>query len=104
MIQPQPSSWIYFYLADLGKAIGQFASSDRIRILDYGCGGSSYRSFFQIASTYGPTQRPAQNWIICWEKILLSPQQMAILTWFSLRRFSSKCQTLLTTLWNVFAS
>jgi hypothetical protein len=42
---PQDNS-LYLHLIDLRKAIGSFGTSDQISILDYGCGGSPYRSLF----------------------------------------------------------
>ena len=43
---PPQTSRIYLNSLDLCEAIRQFGSSEKIRILDYGCGGSPYRDFF----------------------------------------------------------
>jgi len=43
---PPPTSPVYLHSLDLCEAIRQFGSSEKIRILDYGCGGSPYRDFF----------------------------------------------------------
>jgi SAM-dependent methyltransferase len=45
-LDPDPSGTFYLHLADLREAIDQFGTSEKIRILDYGCGGSPYRSLF----------------------------------------------------------
>jgi hypothetical protein len=45
-LHPRASNSCYLHLADLREAIGLFGTSKRIRILDYGCGGSPYRSLF----------------------------------------------------------
>ena len=46
-LQPRASSSLYLHLADLRESIGLFGTSERIRILDFGCGGSPYRSLFR---------------------------------------------------------
>jgi SAM-dependent methyltransferase len=45
-LQPRARSAFYLHLADLREAVGLFGTPERIRILDYGCGGSPYRSLF----------------------------------------------------------
>jgi len=45
-LQPRPENLFYLHLVDLRKALGAFETSKPIRILDYGCGGSPYRSLF----------------------------------------------------------
>jgi len=45
-LHPRASSPFYLHLVDLREAVGLFGTSERIRILDYGCGGSPYRSLF----------------------------------------------------------
>jgi SAM-dependent methyltransferase len=40
----------YLHLSDLRLALDKVVSSEQIRILDYGCGGSPYRSLFPNAS------------------------------------------------------
>lgn len=46
-LHPRASNPLYLHLADLREALNLFQTSERIRILDYGCGGSPYRSLFQ---------------------------------------------------------
>jgi SAM-dependent methyltransferase len=43
---PRANRPFYLHLADLREAIGVFKTSDQISVLDYGCGGSPYRSLF----------------------------------------------------------
>ena len=45
-LHPRVDRPFYLHLADLRQAIGVFETSDQISILDYGCGGSPYRSLF----------------------------------------------------------
>lgn len=45
-LDPQPGCKLYLHLSDLRLALGQMASEKTLRILDYGCGGSPYRSLF----------------------------------------------------------
>ena len=45
-LNPNKNGYYYLHLIDLLKAITPFASSKAISILDYGCGGSPYRSLF----------------------------------------------------------
>jgi SAM-dependent methyltransferase len=45
-LHPRTSGSLYLHLADLREAIGLFSSTAKIRVLDYGCGGSPYRSLF----------------------------------------------------------
>jgi SAM-dependent methyltransferase len=45
-LHPRVNTSFYLHLADLREAIGLFGTSQKIRILDYGCGGSPYRSLF----------------------------------------------------------
>lgn len=46
-LHPRASTAFYLHVADLRKALDPFQTSERIRILDYGCGGSPYRSLFR---------------------------------------------------------
>jgi SAM-dependent methyltransferase len=59
-LNPRPGGCFYLHLADLREAIGQFENSGKIRILDYGCGGSPYRSLFRnseyIRADFTPCQ------------------------------------------------
>lgn len=48
---PKPEDPLYLHLADLIQALRTARPSSGGRMLDYGCGGSPYRSLFQ-ASTY----------------------------------------------------
>jgi len=45
-LNPKPSEYYYLHLVDLRQALVPYASTKAIRILDYGCGGSPYRSLF----------------------------------------------------------
>ncbi|NDD53760.1 class I SAM-dependent methyltransferase [bacterium] len=48
-IQPKAEDSLYLHLADLRQALQSVATDAPIRILDYGCGGSPYRSLFPKA-------------------------------------------------------
>lgn len=48
-LTPTPGAKLYLHLADLRQAIGMAASEMPVRILDFGCGGSPYRSLFPNA-------------------------------------------------------
>ena len=43
---PDPSGFSYLHLVDLREAVDLHKTSEKISILDYGCGGSPYRSLF----------------------------------------------------------
>src|SRR5690242_9896294 len=45
-LHPRTNISFYLHVVDLREAIALFATSQKIRILDYGCGGSPYRSLF----------------------------------------------------------
>lgn len=47
---PAPGDPHYLILADLLAALERFASNEKIAILDFGCGGSPYRSLFPEAT------------------------------------------------------
>lgn len=49
-LSPQPDHNYYLHLSDLREALGMFASKESIKVLDYGCGGSPYRSLFPNAT------------------------------------------------------
>lgn len=46
-LYPRASASLYLHVADLREALDPFQTSERIRLLDYGCGGSPYRSLFK---------------------------------------------------------
>jgi SAM-dependent methyltransferase len=46
---PQPGEITYLHLRDLRTALDEVATTELIRILDYGCGGSPYRPLFPAA-------------------------------------------------------
>src|SRR5262245_35870312 len=46
---PQPGDSLYLHLADLRLAIDRIRTDERLAILDYGSGGSPYRSLFTNA-------------------------------------------------------
>jgi len=48
-LNPQPGQADYLHLRDLRDALEPFVSREALRILDYGCGGSPYRSLFPNA-------------------------------------------------------
>jgi SAM-dependent methyltransferase len=45
-LRPRPPDYLYLHLADLRLAVGMAANRRYARILDFGCGGSPYRSLF----------------------------------------------------------
>ncbi|MGH9545468.1 MAG: class I SAM-dependent methyltransferase [Terriglobales bacterium] len=47
---PKPGDSLYLHLADLLQALVAFGTQAPIAILDYGCGGSPYRSLFPNAT------------------------------------------------------
>jgi SAM-dependent methyltransferase len=48
-LQPDPGDVDYLHLADLRAALAAVASTAPLRVLDFGCGGSPYRSLFPNA-------------------------------------------------------
>jgi len=48
-LMPEPGDELYLHLGDLRAALGSVATDGEVRILDYGCGGSPYRSLFPRA-------------------------------------------------------
>jgi SAM-dependent methyltransferase len=52
LLEPCPGDPLYLVLSDLRIAIGGLVPPERSRILDYGCGGSPYRSLFVGDCTY----------------------------------------------------
>ena len=51
-ISPKPGETFYFHLSDLLLALKPHASDLKLRILDFGCGGSPYRSLFPNAEYF----------------------------------------------------
>src|SRR4051794_3667939 len=49
-LNPKTDQRWYLVLSDLRLALGEYASDASIEILDFGCGGSPYRSLFPRAS------------------------------------------------------
>ena len=49
-LMPEPGDELYLHLCDLRAALGSVATDGELRILDYGCGGSPYRSLFPQAT------------------------------------------------------
>jgi SAM-dependent methyltransferase len=45
-INPEPNQRWYLILSDLKRALDAFATNEALKILDFGCGGSPYRSLF----------------------------------------------------------
>ena len=48
-LEPRPGDPDYIHLSDLMVALGEYRSDEPISVLDYGCGGSPYRSLFPNA-------------------------------------------------------
>jgi SAM-dependent methyltransferase len=48
-LSPQPGDSLYLHLLDLRDALQVSATNSPVTLLDYGCGGSPYRSFFPNA-------------------------------------------------------
>src|SRR5690242_15339421 len=48
-LEPQLGDPDYLHLADLLAALSRFRTDEKLVILDYGCGGSPYRSLFPNA-------------------------------------------------------
>ncbi len=48
-LRPEPGQVDYLHLCDLREALAPFATDEPLRILDFGCGGSPYRSLFPNA-------------------------------------------------------
>lgn len=48
-LEPRPGDPLYLHLSDLRRALAEFGTSEPIGVLDYGCGGSPYRSLFPCA-------------------------------------------------------
>lgn len=44
---PQPGESLYLHLSDLALALQPYRTDDPLSVLDFGCGGSPYRSFFR---------------------------------------------------------
>ena len=49
-IAPSKSDYYYLHLSDLLQAVQAHASTNSLRILDFGAGGSPYRSLFPNAN------------------------------------------------------
>lgn len=49
-LNPSPNDVLYLHLYDLLLALEEFRSEKTISVLDYGCGGSPYRSLFPQAN------------------------------------------------------
>jgi SAM-dependent methyltransferase len=45
-LSPQPSDELYLHLADLCEGLKKISTNQNLKVLDYGCGGSPYRSLF----------------------------------------------------------
>lgn len=49
-INPRPGDPLYLHLADLHRGLNLHGTEQPLLLLDYGCGGSPYRSFFPNAT------------------------------------------------------
>src|SRR5690606_19843629 len=48
-IAPKPGDSLYLHLSDLRLAMDTVATAEKLRVLDFGCGGSPYSSLFPNA-------------------------------------------------------
>ena len=48
-LTPAPDDLFYLHLSDLKQALTRVLPKPGARVLDYGCGGSPYRSLFESA-------------------------------------------------------
>jgi hypothetical protein len=48
-LHPGPGDDLYLHLSDLRLAMNRVADDKAMRVLDFGCGGSPYRSLFPAA-------------------------------------------------------
>lgn len=60
-INPRPGDPYYLHLSDLLLALRRHSTPERIKVLDFGCGGSPYRSLFPNAEFYRADLRGAQG-------------------------------------------
>lgn len=60
-IDPRRGDPYYLHLSDLLLALKQHATEERIRVLDFGCGGSPYRSLVPKAEYFRADVRGAEN-------------------------------------------
>jgi SAM-dependent methyltransferase len=51
-LEPRPGDAIYLHLADLRLMLDALATAAPLRVLDFGCGGSPYRSLFPNATYF----------------------------------------------------
>jgi SAM-dependent methyltransferase len=51
-IEPRPGDPVYLCLSDLLIALKELIPTGAARVLDYGCGGSPYRTLFTLCHTY----------------------------------------------------
>ena len=60
-LSPRPSGFAYLHLADLREALDLHKTSEKISILDYGCGGSPYRSLFPNSEYFRADFTPCEG-------------------------------------------
>jgi SAM-dependent methyltransferase len=48
-IDPKPGEPLYLHLSDLALGLSRYATNDALRVLDYGCGSSPYKTLFPNA-------------------------------------------------------
>jgi 2-polyprenyl-3-methyl-5-hydroxy-6-metoxy-1,4-benzoquinol methylase len=59
--RPSANSSLYLHLIDLRESMSPFGAGERMRILDYGCGGSPYRSLFRNSEYVRADFTPCQG-------------------------------------------
>jgi SAM-dependent methyltransferase len=60
-LSPHPGGSAYLHLADLREALDVHKTSEKISILDYGCGGSPYRSLFPNSKYFRADFTPCEG-------------------------------------------
>ncbi len=60
-LRPNPNGSLYLHLIDLRESMSPFGTGERMRILDYGCGGSPYRSLFRNSEYVRADFTPCQG-------------------------------------------
>jgi len=60
-IKPRQGDFYYLHLSDLLLALSRHSTQEQIRVLDFGCGGSPYRSLFPNADYFRADVNGAQN-------------------------------------------
>ena len=95
-LDPRPGDPVFLHLLDLRAALEPLRTDAAIEVLDYGCGGSPYRSLFPNAA-YKRADYAGVSGVdlILTEDSLLRDVPNAFLIWCSRLKFWSTCRTLL---------